>query len=108
MLCPVAAVLNYLATRPPGEGPLFVCKDSTRLMRESLVNGVRAALAAADANTQGYSGHSFRMGAAAAVTAAGVPVHTIKLLGRWTADTYLLYIRTPRETLASVSQCIAN
>ena len=41
-LCPVAAVLNYLAIRPPGEGPLFVRKDSTPLTRESFVKGVRA------------------------------------------------------------------
>ena len=67
----------------------------------------RAALTAANIDFQGYSGHSFRIGAITAA-AAGVPVRTIKMLGRWTSDTYLLHVRTPRETLASVSQRIAN
>ena len=98
-LCPVAAVLNYLAIHPLGEGPLFVRKESTPLTRESFVKGVRAALATANIDSKGYSGHSFRIGAATA--AAGVPVHTMKMLGRWTSDAYLLYVRTPRETLAS-------
>ena len=39
VLCPVAAVLNYLAIRPPGEGPLFVRKDSTLLTREFCKRG---------------------------------------------------------------------
>ena len=77
-------------------------------MRESFVKGVRAALAAADIDSQGCSGHSFRIGAATAAAAAGVPVHTIKILGRWTSDAYLLYVRTPWETLASMSQRIAK
>ena len=38
----------------------------------------------------------------------GLPAHMIKMLGRWNADAYQLYIRTPREQLASVSQLITQ
>ena len=108
VLCPVAAVLKYIAIHLPGKGPLFVHKDSTPLMRESFVKGVKAALAAANINFQGYSGHSFRIGAVTAAAAAGVLVHTMNMVGRWTSHAYLLYVCTPRETLASVSQRIAK
>ena len=56
----------------------------------------------------GYSsGHSFRIGAATAAAAAGVPTHVIKILGCWSSEAYFLYIRTPRETLAAISRQIS-
>ena len=50
-----------------------------------------------------YAGHSFRIGAATTAGARGVPDSTIKILGRWESSAYLLYIRTPRDHLASIS-----
>jgi len=37
--------------------------------------------------------HSARSGAAMAMYLAGVPVFTIMLLGRWSSDAFLRYIR---------------
>jgi len=37
--------------------------------------------------------HSARSGAAMAMYCAGVPVFTIMLLGRWSSDAFLRYIR---------------
>lgn len=37
--------------------------------------------------------HSARSGAAMAMYLAGVPVYTIMLLGRWSSDAFLRYIR---------------
>lgn len=34
LLCPVSAVLNYLAGRPPGKGALFILEDGALLSRE--------------------------------------------------------------------------
>ena len=44
LLCPVAAILGYLAIRPDGPGPLFIYKDGTPLSRSRLVQAVRSAL----------------------------------------------------------------
>ena len=43
-VCPVAAVLSYLAARPPIRGPLFIHQDGTPLTRVQLVQQVRQAL----------------------------------------------------------------
>lgn len=64
-------------------------------------------LQTAKVGTTCYSGHSFRIGAASAAAAVGVPAYFIKMLGRWSSDAYHLYVRTPRETFASISQLIA-
>ena len=47
-----------------------------------------------------YAGHSFRIGAATMAAACGVPVDTIKTLGRWKTQAYQLYVRLPRKQLA--------
>ena len=106
-LCPVSAVLNFLAIRRPGEGPLFTHQNGAPLTRDQFVRGVKAALSAAQIAHQNYAGHSFRIGAATAAAAVGVPAHIIKMLGRWSSEAYLLYIRTPREALAAISRQLA-
>ena len=69
-LCPVAALLAYLADRGAKKGPLFMFEDGRFLTRQRLVNCVRAALHSELADSQ-YCGHSFRIGAATAAAAAG-------------------------------------
>lgn len=107
-LCPVAALLSYLALRGPGEGPLFRFKDGRALTRTRLIDAVRKTLAKAGLNPEAYSGHSFRIGAATTAAACGVPVDTIKTLGRWKSQAYQLYVRLPRDQLASISRTLAS
>ena len=102
-LCPVAALLAYLAVRPAVNGPLFIFADSTPLTRERLVESVRRALRQAGVSAVGYSGHSFRIGAATSAAQAGMEDSVIKMLGRWESSAYQRYIQTPRTTLASFS-----
>ena len=106
-LCPVAALLVYLAVRGPGEGPLFRFKDGRALTRSRLVAVVRDALARAGLKPEDYSGHSFRIGAATTAAACGVSVDTIKTLGRWRSQAYQLYARLPRKHLAGLSRTLA-
>lgn len=107
-LCPVTAVLNFMKIRRAGDGPLFMFEDGTPLSRSVFVKRVRSALTKAGFNHESYSGHSFRIGAATAAAAAGIPAHTIKMLGRWSSEAYLLYIRQPRSSLAAFSARIAG
>ena len=107
-ICPVAALLNYLSIRPRGDGPIFVHQDGSPLLKHQFITEVRQALGAAGLNPSQYSGHSFRIGAATTAAAAGIPDHLIKTLGRWESSAYMLYVRTPRESLAAVSARLAH
>ena len=102
-ICPVAAVLAFLAVRPAFKGPLFRFCDGSTLSRDRLVREVRSALHGCGIDPSCYSGHSFRIGAATSAAAAGVPDHIIKMLGRWESSAYQLYIRTPPSQLAGYS-----
>ena len=82
-VCPMAAVLRYLAVRPAGDGPLLIFRDGTPLSRERFVKEVKSALRAAHIDHRGYSGeNSFCIGAATSAAVAGVPAYVIKMLGR--------------------------
>ena len=106
-LCPVKAVLCFLAIRPKSEGPLLVHADGSPLLRDQFVRMVKRTLRTANIDDADYSGHSFRIGAATAVAAAGIPAHFIKMLGRWESEAYQLFIKTPREALMGISQLLA-
>ena len=107
-LCPVVAMLKYLAIRGCSEGPLFRLQDGSPLTRPHLVDKVKATLRKAGVDPTHYSGHSFRIGAATTAAARGVNDATIQLLGRWASDSYTRYIRTPRQELAGLSRALAN
>lgn len=102
-LCPVAAILAYMAVRPPGQGPFFLLKDGSYLIRDKLVAVIRRTLEEAGLDTKGFTGHSFRIGAATTAASAGIEDSVIKMLGRWESSAYQRYLRTPRESLAAVS-----
>ena len=50
-LCPVTAILAYVAVRPSVSGPLFLFKDGSHLTREQFVQHLRQALKAAGMGT---------------------------------------------------------
>ena len=102
-LCPITAMMAYLAIRGDGDGPLFRFQNGQPLTRERFVAKVREALSTSGIDHNKYAGHSFRIGAATTAAQCGIPDSTIKLLGRWESSAYLLYVRTPRETLAALS-----
>ena len=63
-LCPVTAVLSYMMQRGPAPGPFFKFKSGTPLTWARFVTNVKEALSRARVDPSGYSGHSFRAGAA--------------------------------------------
>ena len=107
-LCPVAAILSYLARRPNGEGPLFVSKAGDPLTRLKFVTKLRQVLQQVGIQADQYTGHSFRIGAATTAAAKGIPDNMIKALGWWTSEAYQVYIKLPRERLASITQTISQ
>ena len=102
-LCPVAAILAFMAVRGQDEAPLFKTKEGTPLSRQTLVKMVKDSLSKAGIDCARYNGHSFRIGAATTALARGIPESTIQALGRWKSDAYRSYIRIPRDQLTAVS-----
>ena len=107
-LCPIEAMLAYLAVRGGAEGPLFSFADGRLFTRERFVSKVREALSAAGIDCKSYAGHSFRIGAATSAAQQGISEATIKMLGRWESSAYLLYIKNPRHKLAEVSRALVR
>ena len=101
-LCPVAAMLAYLVLWGPGDGQLFRFTSGEAMTRQHLVVTLREVLARASFKTVEYAGHSFNS-VATMVAVCRVPVVTIKTLGHWMSQAYLLYVRLPRRQLADIS-----
>ncbi len=89
LLCPVTALLSYLALRGNRQGFLFLFADGR------FVSKVRDALSHLGVDSSRYAGHSFRIGAAGA---HGLSEPVIQMLGIWKNSAYQLYIRTPIGT----------
>ena len=106
-LCPVMAMLAYLAIRGSSVGLLFIRTNGSPLTRFILADSLKTALNQCGIDLAKYNGNSFRIGAATKAAACGIPDATIKMLGRWQSSAYSLYIRTPRVQLASIASHLA-
>lgn len=101
-LCPIAALLSYLAIRGHYPGALFTLKNGSPLTKQKLETMLRTTLQTAGIDPSFYNGHSFR-GAATMAAAAGVQDAIIKQLGRWLSEAYQEYVKIPRQQLANIS-----
>ena len=72
-LCPIEAMVPYLACRGQSPGMLFKFQDGRLLTHGRFVDKVREALDAAGITSKHYAGHSFRAGAATTAAQRGVP-----------------------------------
>lgn len=106
-LCPVAAVLNYVAARGSRQDSFFITSRARPLTKQEFVSEFRKVLARLGIPDTNYAGHSFRIGAATSAALAGIEDSTIQLLGRWQSAAFLCYIKTPHEQLASIAASLA-
>ena len=107
-LCPVTALLQYLARRGGCPGALFQWQDGTPLSKAKFVEAVRQALSAANLPALQFAGHSFRIGAATTAAMVGLQDSAIQTLGHWRSDCYQLYIRFSPQHLASLSSSLSR
>jgi hypothetical protein len=103
-LCPVGAILAYVAARGDRQGPFFLSSSMSPLTKPTFIAELRKTLMALGLPDVNYAGHSFRIGAATSAALARVEDSTIR---RWQSAAFLRYVRTPRERLAAVSTTIA-
>ncbi len=107
ILCPVKIwskivrrISNYSSSTPDTTVNTYFYPDGKKLLftGPQLLKRVRLAAATIGQDKLGFTPnqlglHSARSGAAMAMYLAGIPVFTIMLLGRWSSDAFLRYIR---------------
>lgn len=103
-ICPVMAMLPYLALRGGKAGPLFILRDGTFLTRSNFTTLLRTTLTAAGIDSSKFASHSFRSGAATTAADTGMADVHIKMLGRWASDAYQAYVKTPPTKLAKLTK----
>ena len=101
-LCPVAALLAYLACRLSTEGPLLL-QSGEPLSWHKLVTAVQQVLSSTGLDVSRFNGHSFRVVAATAAAEAGLADSAIQQLGWWKSSAYTRYLRPPVDTIAASS-----
>ena len=96
--CPYSAMQKYIGhflhSPTVGAQPLFTFRDGSPLTRHSCLKHLRRCLHKAGYLPQDFNTHSFRTGAATSAAHSSLPVHQIKLLGRWKSKAYCRYIRS--------------
>ena len=107
-LCPVAAVLTYLAARGSAPGPLFIDTARRPVAKAKFNNRIQGILDEAGYPSHQFAGHSFQIGAATEAARTGLEDSVIQMMGRWHSAAFKTYIRTPREQLACISARLAS
>ena len=98
-LCPVVALIRFLARRGSRPGPLFLFLDGRFLTRAHVRDLLKRSLPLLpNVNT-----HSFRRGGASALAAAGAPAHVIQVLGRWRSNAFSVYLDFPDNFMSSAN-----
>ena len=77
-LCPVRAVLTYVTLRGTRPGAFFCAIRGSPMTKSRFVEMVRSVLLRDGVLIAGYSGHSFRIGAATVAAQAGFPDSAIQ------------------------------
>lgn len=107
-ICPISAILPYLAKRGARQGPLFIMANGTFLTRGLFAGALADTLQEAGIDSKGYNTHSFRIGAATTANDKGISDVNIKMLGRWKSNAYQQYVRAPQEQLAKLSKQLVS
>lgn len=114
VLCPVRAwasivqrILSYPGTNNNTPVNAFHLNGNVKFVSASrIVSKIRASAKAIGENVLGYKAselgsHSIRSGAAMAMYLNNVPTYTIMLVGRWSSDAFLRYIRRQVQEFSS-------
>ena len=107
VVCPIKALLPYLAIRRSAPGSLFISESGVSLTRAQFKTLLSAALKRAGLDHSKYNTHSFRIGAATSAKAVGIADH-IQMLGWWRSTAYQGYIKTPTHVLTKLSKQLVS
>ncbi len=86
---------------PRCRGVFFLDNVGRLLHRRTLVKVMKLALVQAEMNKFSLNAHSLRTGSITDLALRGVSADKIRIMGRWSSDAYLKYIKPPCINLAS-------
>ena len=89
---PVSAIVDYLQSRPKAKY-LFVLNKGQPVPRLSFVTVLKKCVAKCQFDAKRITSHCFRIGGATYAARRGLPILTIKRLGRWRSDAFVQYLR---------------
>lgn len=96
--CPLTSVRTLLQNDPqPSNQPLLRLHKGA-FERKQVLRALTSRLRRLEVDAEGYSGHSFRRGAAQEAHNRGLSEQDVQLLGRWKSDAVKRYFNTnPRR-----------
>ena len=106
-ICPITAIMPYLALRGPKQGPLFLYQGGNYLTRQSFTTLLRTTLRQAGLDDSQYAAHSFRIGAVITAKEAGISDVHIKMLGQWKNQCLSALCAHPSRETGSLIQTIS-
>jgi integrase len=101
--CPVASLLHLLATDPQDQSDTLCRFINGPFTRIRVLSALSLGLSKIGIQDSGYSGHSFRRGAAQHASDMGMLDSEIQTLGRWSSTAFQLYF-----TLSTSRLCQLN
>ena len=90
-----------------GKNPLFWV-GSIPLSTEGFNNLLKQAVRLAGYDSNIYSAHSLRSGAATSAYNTGISPELIKRLGRWSSDCYQIYVKDPKFAVRKVHKVMES
>ena len=103
---PFAALANHLAVNnPPQDQHLFAWRHPNGLRpltRNEFLKRIN--LAATQLDIDSIKGHGIRIGATLEYLLRGIPFDVVKSIGRWSSDSFLLYLRQHAVIIAPYIQ----
>lgn len=104
-VCPIVHLRRWLEASPrqQPDSPLFHLPGGA-FQKKRVVELLSRALRESGIDPVGYSGHSFRRGAATWAASIGIPPDQIRRLGRWSSGAANRYAQWSAVQMAAVSQ----
>ena len=103
-------IMHHFLPRFPVEpaSPLFRFSSGSLLSYPVYNSIIKSLVQLAGLDPTHYSSHSVRAGAATQAAEAGLDPDSIKRLGRWRSDAYMVYLRPPPESYAAFAPALTS
>lgn len=101
--CPVASLLHLFATDPKDQSDTLFSFTNGPFTRTRVLSALSLGLFQTGIQDSGYSGHSFRRGAAQHASDMGMLDSEIQTLGRWSSAAFQLYFTLSTSRLRQLN-----